>query len=104
MNYRNHMHSNIHKLQDWIQHNIHKKSTLDDFAEVANMSSRNLTRIFKKETGISIKEFVTLIRKTKITQLLKNPDITREQIAKQCGLKSERQIIRIIHHSAIAPN
>lgn len=98
MNYRNHMHSNIHKLQDWIQHNIHKKSTLDDFATVANMSSRNLTRIFKKETGISIKEFVTLIRKNKIHQLLKNPDITREQIARQCGLKSERQVIRIIQN------
>lgn len=98
MDYRNHMHSNIHKLQDWIQQNIHKKSSLDDFASVANMSSRNLTRVFKKETGISIKEFVTLIRKAKIDQLLKNPDITREQIAKQCGLKSERQIIRIIHN------
>lgn len=98
MNYRNHMHSNIHKLQDWIQQNIHKKSTLDDFAAIANMSSRNLTRTFKKETGISIKEFVTLIRKTTIHQLLKNPDMTREQIARQCGLKSERQIIRIIHN------
>ena len=98
MDYRNHMHSNIHKLQDWIQNNIHKKYTLEDFAEIANMSSRNLTRIFKKETGISIKEFVTLIRRAKINQLLKNPDITRDQIAKQCGLKSERQIIRIIQN------
>lgn len=98
LNYRNHMHSNIHKLQDWLQTNINKKNTLDDLAEIANMSSRNLTRIFKKETGISINKFVTLIRKDKITELLKNPDITREQIAKQCGLKSERQIIRIIQN------
>ncbi len=98
LNYRNHMHTNIHKLQDWLQTNIHKKSTLEDLAIIANMSSRNLTRIFKKETGISINKFVTLIRKDKITELLKNPDITREQIAKQCGLKSERQIIRIIQN------
>jgi transcriptional regulator GlxA family with amidase domain len=98
MNYRNHMHSNIHKLQDWIQANINEKHSLTDFAEIANMSSRNLTRIFKKETGITINEFVTLIRKDKIKELLKNPDITREQIARQCGLKSERQIIRIIHN------
>ena len=98
LNYRNHMHAHIHKLQDWLQVNIHKKSTLDDLAEIANMSSRNLTRIFKKETGISIHEFVTLIRKDKIKQLLKNPDITREQIARQCGLKSERQLIRIIQN------
>lgn len=98
LKYRNHMHSNIHKLQDWLQTNINKKSTLDDMAAIANMSTRNLTRIFKKETGISINEFVTLIRKDKIKELLKNPDITREQIARQCGLKSERQVIRIIQN------
>jgi transcriptional regulator GlxA family with amidase domain len=96
LGYRNHMHSGIHKLQDWIQSNLHKRSTLENFAEIAKMSTRNLTRVFKKETGISIKEFVTGMRKTKIHQLLKNPDLTREQIAKQCGLKSERQIIRIV--------
>lgn len=98
LNYRNHVHSCIHKLQDWLQTNINKKSTLEDLAVIANMSSRNLTRVFKKETGISINEFITLIRKDKIKELLKNPDITRNQIAKQCGLKSERQIIRIIQN------
>lgn len=96
LNYRNHMHATIHKLQDWLQTNINKKSTLEDLAIIANMSSRNLTRVFKKETGISINDFITLIRKDKIKELLKNPDITRSQVAKQCGLKSERQIIRII--------
>lgn len=98
LNYRNHMHSNIHKLQDWLQNNIHKKTTLEDLAEIANMSCRNLTRVFKKETGISINDFITLIRKDRIKELLKNPNITREQIAKQCGLKSERQVIRIIQN------
>jgi transcriptional regulator GlxA family with amidase domain len=98
LNYRSHIHSGIHKLQDWLQANIERKSTLQDLADIANMSSRNLTRIFKKETGISINAFVTLIRKDKIKELLKNPDITRQQIAMQCGLKSERQIIRIIQN------
>ncbi len=98
LNYRNHMHAGIHKLQDWLQANINQKNTLEDLAEIANMSSRNLTRTFKKETGVSINEFVTLIRKDKIKELLKNPDMTRQQIAMQCGLKSERQIIRIIQN------
>jgi transcriptional regulator GlxA family with amidase domain len=98
MDYRNHLHSGIHKLQDWLLANIDRKNTLEDLADITNMSSRNLTRIFKKETGISINDFVTLIRKDKIKELLKNPDITRQQIARQCGLKSERQVIRIIQN------
>jgi transcriptional regulator GlxA family with amidase domain len=96
LQYRNHIHSGIHKVQDWLQDNIHQKSALPDLADLACMSTRNLTRIFKKETGISVNDFTTLIRKEKIRTLLKNPDISRNQIAKSCGLTSERQVFRLI--------
>ncbi|GAB3519711.1 GlxA family transcriptional regulator [Emticicia fontis] len=95
LQYRNHIHSGIHKVQDWLQDNIHQKSSLPDLAE-ACMSTRNFTRVFKKETGISVNDFTTLIRKEKIKALIKKPDMTRSQIARQCGLKSERQIIRLL--------
>jgi transcriptional regulator GlxA family with amidase domain len=96
LQYRNHIHSGIHKVQDWLQDNIHQKASLPDLAEIASMSTRNLTRIFKKETGISVNDFTTLIRKEKIKTLLKNPDITRTQIANHCGLSSERQVFRLL--------
>ncbi len=96
MNFRNHIHSGIHKVQDYLQENVHRKKSLLQLADIACMSSRNFTRIFKKETGISVNEYITLIRKERIGELLKNPDITRSEIAKQCGLKSERQVIRLL--------
>lgn len=96
LQYRNHIHSGIHKVQDWLQENTHQKASLIDLAEIACMSTRNLTRVFRKETGISINEFITLLRKEKINELLKNPDTTRIQIARQCGLRSERQVARLL--------
>lgn len=96
MSYRNHIHSGIHSVQDYIQENIATKITLNQLADVAFMSSRNLTRIFKKEIGISVNEYINLVRKDRITELLKNPDITRDQIAKQCGLTSVRHVTRLI--------
>ncbi|WP_337042299.1 GlxA family transcriptional regulator [Emticicia sp. 17c] len=96
LQYRNHIHSGIHKVQDWLQDNISQKSSLPELAEIACMSTRNLTRVFKKETGISINDFTTLIRKEKIKALVKNPDMTQSQIARHCGLKSERQVIRLM--------
>jgi transcriptional regulator GlxA family with amidase domain len=96
LDYRNHVHSGIHKVQDWLQQNLHKKVGLADLAEQANMSERNFTRIFKKETQLTVNDYITILRKEKIKELLKNPDISRPQIAKLCGLKSERQISRII--------
>lgn len=96
LQYRNHIHSGIHKVQDWLQENIHQKAALPDLAEIACMSTRNFTRVFKKETGVSVNEFTTLIRKERIKALIKKTDMTRAQVAHQCGLKSERQIFRLM--------
>ncbi len=96
MSFRNHIHSGIHSVQDYIQENIASKLTLNELADVAFMSSRNLTRVFKKEIGISVIEYINLIRKGRLAELIKNPDITRAQMAKQCGLTSQRHVSRLI--------
>lgn len=98
LNYRNHIHTGIHKTQDWLHENLHKKVSLKFLAGIANMSDRNFTRVFKKETTLTVNEYITLLRKEKIANLLNNPDMSRAQIAKQCGLKSERQVSRLINN------
>ncbi len=99
LDFRNHIHAGIHAVQDWLHENLHKKVALEDLAAIANMSTRNFTRIFKKETGLTVNEYVNLLRREKISLLQKNPDLTRRQIAKQCGLKSERHVTRLLHAS-----
>ncbi len=96
MKYRNHIHSGIHKAQDYLQENIHQKISLGQLADTACMSSRNLTRTFKKETGITVNEYVTLIRKNLLREFSKDSNMSRKQMAKQCGLKSARQVIRLL--------
>jgi transcriptional regulator GlxA family with amidase domain len=97
LKFRNHIHSGIHKAQDWIIENIHIKNSLNELAEIANMSERNFTRVFKKETSITVNDFITLIRKEKISNLLKNPNLSRAEIASKIGMKNERQLNRIIN-------
>lgn len=97
VNYRNHIHTGIHRVQDWLAENLDKRVTLSDLAFKANMSDRNFTRVFKRETSLTVNQYLNKLRKDKITYLLKQPDMSRAQIAKQCGLKSERQLSRIIN-------
>ena len=96
MKYRNHIHSGIHKAQDYLQENIHQKISLAQLADTTCMSPRNLTRTFKRETGITVNEYVTLVRKSMLREFSKDPNMSRKQMAKQCGLKSERQVIRLL--------
>jgi transcriptional regulator GlxA family with amidase domain len=97
LGFRNHIHSGIHKAQDWIIENINQKTNLNELAEIACMSERNFTRIFKKETDITVNDYITIIRKEKIKEFLKNPDLTKLEIATHVGLQSERQLSRLIN-------
>lgn len=96
LQFRNHIHAGVHNVQDWLHENLHKHANLEDLSETANMSSRNFTRVFKRETGVTVNDYITVLRKEKIRELMKNPNISRSQIARKCGLKSARQISRII--------
>ena len=96
MNHRNHLHSGIHKAQDWLHEHLDKKISLAELAEQACMSERNLSRVFKKEAGVTVNEYLTLLRRERILELKKNPNLTKREIARQCGLKSERHINRIL--------
>lgn len=98
-NFRNHIHSGIHKVQDHIAACIHKKHSLSSLAEIACMSERNFTRIFKKETGLPVNTYIREIRISRIRELLNNPDLSKKQIAAEVGLSSERQLERLIKMS-----
>jgi transcriptional regulator GlxA family with amidase domain len=95
LNYRNHLHRGIHQLQDWLINHLETKTTIEKMADLVNMSSRNLTRTFKLQTGISIHQYITLLRLEKARTLRNSPDITVGAIASQCGFENERQLQRI---------
>lgn len=95
LDYRNHMQTGIHDVQDFLLHNIDKKSTLVELAELANMSVRNLTRVFKKSTGISIKSFMTKVRLEKAEKLLRNTNLKIDAISSECGFDDTTQLRRI---------
>lgn len=97
LKFRNHLHAGIHKAQDFVVENIDKKMTLSELAEIANMSERNFTRIFRKETGITANEYITKIRVAKAAELRKKPDFSKLEIANQVGLQSEKQLSRILN-------
>lgn len=100
MQYRNHLNSGIHRVQDYLQDHLDKGPTLPALSEVACMSTRNLTRTFKRETGITINMYLNLVRKERLRALMNSTDYTRKQLARYCGLKSERQVIRLLKQIA----
>ena len=79
--------SNIaEKLKSWFTEHLHEPLDLVRIAGHLNMSTRNFTRVFHKQTGISPAKFIEKLRVETARKYLEDTDISLEKIAERCGL------------------
>ncbi|WP_312077389.1 AraC family transcriptional regulator [Chryseobacterium sp.] len=72
----------------FINKNYQYNHSFEELAEIGNLSTRSLQRIFKKETGISLKKYVQLIKILKSVELIDLNQFTLSEIAYKIGYKS----------------
>jgi len=96
LDYRNHINPAIHTVQDHLIDHLSEENSIEDLAELVAMSPRNLSRVFKDKTGVTILEYLTLLRLEFAKTMLNNPEFTIEYIARKCGFKTARQLQRIL--------
>ena len=89
LQYRNHIENRIHTIQDHLAQHLAKKQKIDDLAERVNMSPRNLTRLFKKTTGITIGEYHNKLKVEQAIQLFADGQKV-EAVSQMCGLSSNQ--------------
>lgn len=105
LDYRTHLNSGVHDVQDWISANAAKKASLVQLARMARMSSRNLTRVFREATGLSIAEFRTKVRLELARTMMNDPRLNLEAIAERCGFDSDRHLRRVWkQHFGVSPS
>jgi transcriptional regulator GlxA family with amidase domain len=94
LDFRTHLNPGVHRVQDWIVRNPAQRPTLTALADLAAMSPRNLTRTFRRATGISVHEFSTRVRLELARSLAHEPSLTMEVVARRTGL-SARELRRL---------
>jgi len=95
LDYRTHLNSGVHDVQDYITAHAEKKTSIARLAAMARMSPRNLTRTFRIATGVSIAEFRTKVRLELAQTLMNDPDLTMESVAERCGFQNARHLRRV---------
>jgi transcriptional regulator GlxA family with amidase domain len=104
LKYRNHQEDRIHLIQEELTHHFDKRLTLDDLAERVSMSSRNLSRLFKDTTGITVSQYVEKLRIEHAVQLLREQHKV-ESIARACGFQSTNQLRHLFKkHTGTLPS
>jgi transcriptional regulator GlxA family with amidase domain len=95
LDYQTHLSPGIHQLQQHLVSNPGSRETLGELARIAGMSERNLTRVFKRATGISIHDYRERLRVERARDLMRNPMLTLDAVAAACGFADGRQLRRV---------
>ena len=77
------------RLDEYIQANLSQNLTLADMAQVLNLSTSYLTRLFKQSQGISLYQYVIHCRIARAKQLLKHQQLAIAEIATQVGFADQ---------------
>jgi transcriptional regulator GlxA family with amidase domain len=99
LDYRTHLHPGVHRVQDFLIAHPDQSPSLGDLAALAGMSPRNLTRTFRKATGLTLKTFANKVKVEVARNLLQSPDLTIATIASSCGFQDSRQLRRLWRQS-----
>ncbi len=89
----------------YIQNHYAEPLTLGMFADMLHITPYHLCRLFKKETGMTVMEYLLEIRLQKASELLKNTGLLIAQIAFDSGFSDESYFCRAFRRSkGISPS
>lgn len=80
---------------DYIYDNLHSKITLDDLADITGLSSPYLSKLFHKETGVTVKQYILRKKVEAAENLLKYSDYPCAAISNYLGFGTESYFISV---------
>jgi transcriptional regulator GlxA family with amidase domain len=95
LDFRNHLNEKIHDVQNYIIKNPERNFSINDLSEFIYISPRHLSRLFKQETGITIKEYSHRVKLEFAKVLINNKNLQIEEIARKSGFESAQHFRRV---------
>ena len=77
--------SDVERAKSYIANNIANPITVKDVADHVNLSAEYFTKLFKRETGQNIKEYIALSKVTAAKEMLEHSNISVGMIALELG-------------------
>ncbi len=104
LQYRNHQDNRVHLIQEEITKRLDQKLTLAFLANLVHTTPRNVTRLFKNTTGITIGEYIDKLRVDQAIHLLQEKHKVAN-VAKMCGFANENNFRSLFKkHMGILPS
>ncbi len=100
-----HQDEDIRKLQNHLEHHFAQSFTLQQLADIANVSSRTLIRRFKKATGQTPFQYLQLLRVEAAKKQLETQNSSLEMITNLVGYEDLSSFTRLFKtHTGLSPS
>ena len=80
---------------DYIYNHLHSKMSLSDLAKTADLSSSYLSKLFKKETGVTLSQYIAQKKVEAAENMLKYSEYTCTEISNYLCFNSESYFIQV---------
>lgn len=84
----------LRRVLDYIEAHLIEDLRLSDLAQIAGLSTYHFSRLFKQAVGIAPGQYVLQQRIERAKRLLKQPSVSVQQVAKDCGFGSASYFAR----------
>lgn len=84
-------------VKTYLDENYSRKISLDELSAKFFINKYYLTRVFKKQYGLSVNTYLLNVRITHAKQLLRFTEKTVEEIGRECGLGALHYFSRVFH-------
>ncbi|HAH60471.1 MAG TPA: DNA-binding response regulator [Treponema sp.] len=92
-------------IKEYLDEKYAEEVTLDSLSERFYFTKEYLSRLFKKEFGCGIYEYVLQVRMNRAKQLLENPSVQIQQIAEQLGYNDSNYFSKAFRtYTGISPS
>lgn len=84
----------IRRCIEYIYSHIHNRITVEELANYVNLSASHLSRVFKKETGTSISDYIRAMKVERAKNLLRYSDFSYVEISNYLSFDSQSHFIQ----------
>ena len=85
--------------QDYIRAHLSERIRVSELADVVGLNESYLSTLFKRETGLSVTEYVQRERIATAKNMLKYSDYTAQQIATALGFSSQSYFTKVFRQT-----